>query len=99
MGVGESEEEVKCVVAVAMAMAPCRIGAIQQASKTTQNMTKIGFFCGTYCMFRLPECLLADHSVCVKPSVDIKTKVLFCYEAHVLKRKFCFDVNRRFDTN
>ena len=27
-----------------------------------------------------------DHSGCVKPSVDIKTKVLFYYEVHVLKR-------------
>ena len=30
--------------------------------------------------------------------VDIKTKVPFQYEAHVLKCNFCFDVNGRFVT-
>ena len=38
-----------------------------------------------------------DHSGCSQPPVDIKTKVPFQYEAYLLKRNFCFDVNRRFD--
>ena len=29
-------------------------------------------------------------------AVDIKTKIPFLYEAHVLNRNFCFDVNGRF---
>ena len=37
-----------------------------------------------------------DHSGCAKPPVDIKTKVPFYYEAHVLKQNFCFEVNGRF---
>ena len=39
-----------------------------------------------------------DHSGCVKPPVDIKTKVPFWYEANVLKRKLCFGVNGRFES-
>ena len=42
--------------------------------------------------------LQGDHSGCVKPPFDIKTKVPFQYEAHVLRRNLCFGVNRRFDT-
>ena len=37
--------------------------------------------------------LQGDHSGCVKPPVDIKTIVLFLYEAHVLKCNLCFGVN------
>ena len=42
--------------------------------------------------------LQGDHSGCVEPPVDFITKVLFYYEAHVLKRNLCFEVNRRFVT-
>ena len=39
-----------------------------------------------------------DHSGCVKPPVNIKTKVVFYYIGLVLKHNFGFDVNGRFDT-
>ena len=39
--------------------------------------------------------LQGDHSGCVKPRVDIKTKVVFQY---ILRRNFCLDVNGTFDT-
>ena len=37
-------------------------------------------------------------SGCDKPPIDIKTKVPFYYEAHLLKHNLCFVVNGRFDT-
>ena len=39
-----------------------------------------------------------DHSGCVKPPVELKTNVLFQYEANVLKHNLCFGVNGRFGT-
>ena len=39
-----------------------------------------------------------DTSHCSQPPVDIKTKVPFQNEAHVLKRKICYYANGRFDT-
>ena len=42
--------------------------------------------------------LQGDHSGCVKPPIDTKTKVAFQYMVLILKRNFCFDVNGRFDT-
>ena len=36
------------------------------------------------------EALQGDHSGCVEPPVDIKTNILFQYEAHVLKHNLCF---------
>ena len=34
-----------------------------------------------------------------QPPVDTKTKVAFQYKGLILKRNFCFDVNRRLGTN
>ena len=39
-----------------------------------------------------------DTSRCFQPPVDMKTKVAFHYEAHVLKHKFCFHVNGKSET-
>ena len=42
--------------------------------------------------------LQVDHSGCVKPPVDIKTKVPFNYEELIPKRNICISVNGRFVT-
>ena len=39
-----------------------------------------------------------DTSDSSKPHVDINTKLAFQYKLLILKRNFCFDVNRRFGT-
>ena len=46
----------------------------------------------------LKESIKGDHSRCSQPPVDIKTKVPFYYEDHVLKRNLYFVVNGRLGT-
>ena len=58
--------------------------------------------CNKRCIERAEKCICwvqGDHSGCVKPPVDIKTKVPFEYVAHTCTKTQPFvDVNGRFDT-
>ena len=49
-------------------------------------------------LLHISQLVQGDHSGCVKPPVDTKTKVAFKYMGLIPKRNFCFDVNRRFGT-
>ena len=51
--------------------------------------------------YLLPACrtyIQGDTSGSSQPPVDIKTKVVFQHMLLILKRNFCFDVNRRLGT-
>ena len=41
---------------------------------------------------------LCDDAGSSQPPVDMKTKVVFYHKGLILKRTFCFDVNRRLET-
>ena len=49
-------------------------------------------------LFENQTYLQGDTSGCLKPPVDSTTKVAFQYMGLILKRNFCFDVNRRLET-
>ena len=63
----------------------------KRSDKQSMVLSKFDLRCGQT-MYHIQ----GDTSGRTKPPVDIKTKVAFQYMLFILKRNFCFDVNRRF---
>ena len=45
-------------------------------------------------IIKIREILQGEYSGCSLGVVDIKTKVVFQQEDHIIKRNLCFDVNK-----